>query len=192
MRGDEITATLDGRPLATVLDPDYQVGQVGLQVSSWDRAQFDNLSVQALPAAGEGPQLGAVQPNPVELPAAGGSAQVSTTVTNPGDLPATAIDAKLQPPAGWTATTVTAPPGGLASEHSAPLSWQLTAPASAAPASGPAGSTGASPYAQFMRLQADRASAVPLDRGYSVSYELPRAAGLPGRSSESRARRGCS
>jgi O-glycosyl hydrolase len=133
MRGDEITAILDGRPLATVLDPTYQVGQVGLQVSLWDRAQFDNLAVQALPAAGQGPQLGAVRPDPVELPAAGDSAQLSSTVTNPGNLPATATGAKLQPPAGWTATTVTAPPGELAGGQSAPLAWQLTAPASAAP-----------------------------------------------------------
>ncbi|MBO0802052.1 MAG: hypothetical protein J2P25_03110 [Nocardiopsaceae bacterium] len=45
MDGDEITVSLDGKPLTTVTDSTYQVGQVGLEVSPWDRAQFDNLSV---------------------------------------------------------------------------------------------------------------------------------------------------
>ncbi|MDR0341992.1 MAG: discoidin domain-containing protein [Nocardiopsaceae bacterium] len=133
MRGDEITVSLDGRPLATVLDGTYRAGQVALQVSPWNRAQFDNLAVQELPAVGEGPQLGAVQPTLVQLAAPGDSAPISTTVTNPGQLPATAIDAQLQAPDGWTASTVSAPPEQLPGGQSAPLSWQLTAPSSATP-----------------------------------------------------------
>lgn len=44
-RGHQITALLDGAELATVQDSGHTTGQVGLRVSGWDRAQFDNLKV---------------------------------------------------------------------------------------------------------------------------------------------------
>lgn len=44
-RGEQITALLDGRVLATVQDASHTTGQVGLRVGGWQRAQFDNLRV---------------------------------------------------------------------------------------------------------------------------------------------------
>lgn len=135
MRGDEITASLDGEPLATVLDTAYQTGQVDLEVSPWVKAQFDNLGVEAMPVQGQGPQLGTVTPNPIELAVAGDATPVDTTLTNPGRLPATTVTATLQPPAGWAATATSPAPSKLDSGASAPLSWQLTAPAAELPGS---------------------------------------------------------
>jgi hypothetical protein len=43
--GTTITAYLDGHELATVQDGSHTIGQVGFQVSPWQKAQFDNLSV---------------------------------------------------------------------------------------------------------------------------------------------------
>jgi uncharacterized repeat protein (TIGR01451 family) len=82
---------------------------------------------------GQGPQLGAVTPDPVQIAAPGDSGTVSTTVTNPGPAPASAVSAQMQVPSGWTATALTAPPSSLGAGQSAPLSWRITAPASAAP-----------------------------------------------------------
>jgi hypothetical protein len=43
--GDEITPSLDGVPLASVRDGAHTTGQVGLRVSAWQNAQFDNLAI---------------------------------------------------------------------------------------------------------------------------------------------------
>jgi hypothetical protein len=43
--GTTITGYLDGQQLATVQDGSHTVGQVGFEVSPWQQAQFDNLSV---------------------------------------------------------------------------------------------------------------------------------------------------
>lgn len=135
VRGDEITATLDGRALATVLDNAYPVGQIGLETSPWVTAQFDNLRVTpvSVPANAKGPSIGTVTPDPAQIAAPGGSATLTTSVTNPGSLPASAVSATLQAPSGWTATATTPAPAGLAAGQSAPVSWDVTAPASAAP-----------------------------------------------------------
>jgi len=45
-RRNEITALLDGRELADVHDDSHVTGQVGLRVSPWQHAQFDNLEVR--------------------------------------------------------------------------------------------------------------------------------------------------
>jgi F5/8 type C domain/NPCBM-associated, NEW3 domain of alpha-galactosidase len=134
-RGDEITATLDGHTLATVLDNGYPAGQVGLETSPWVTAQFDDLRVtpEPVPAQAKGPSLAAVSPSPAQIPAPGGSATLTTRVANPGGLPANAVSATLRAPSGWTATPVTAAPGSIAPGQSAPLGWQVTAPASAVP-----------------------------------------------------------
>jgi O-glycosyl hydrolase len=133
LRGDEITPELDGQPLATALDATYQGGQVGLEVSPWVPAQFRDLAVQPQPVSGQGPQLGPITPNPVQIAAPGDSASVATTVSNPGSSLATAVSAQLQVPAGWSANLTTAPPATLMPGQTAPVSWQLRAPASAAP-----------------------------------------------------------
>jgi uncharacterized repeat protein (TIGR01451 family) len=135
VRGDEITATLDGRVLATVLDNAYPVGQVGLETSPWDTAQFDDLRVTPVPvpAKAEGPSLTTVNPDPAQIAAPGDSVALTTSVTNPGALPASTVSATLQVPAGWTATAANTAPDDLAPGQSAPLAWQVTAPASAAP-----------------------------------------------------------
>jgi O-glycosyl hydrolase len=134
-RGDEITAILDGHRLATVLDNGYSAGQIGLETSPWVTAQFDNLRVipEPVPVQAKGPSLGAVSSNPAQIPSPGGSAALTTNVTNPGALPAGAVSATLRVPAGWTATAVTPAPGSIAPGQSAPLGWQVTAPASATP-----------------------------------------------------------
>ena len=44
-RGDEITALLDGRALATVHDDSHTIGQVGIATGGWQHAQFDDLRV---------------------------------------------------------------------------------------------------------------------------------------------------
>ncbi|WP_158542943.1 discoidin domain-containing protein [Phytoactinopolyspora halophila] len=44
-RGETVTALLDGEELATVEDASHTTGQVGLRVSGWNRAQFDDLRV---------------------------------------------------------------------------------------------------------------------------------------------------
>lgn len=134
VRGDEITATLDGSPLSTVIDSTYQAGQAGLQVSPWTPAQFGDLRITpvTVPAGAHGPAL-AVSPDPVQIAAPGDSAAISATITNPGQIPASSVSARLEVPAGWTATPVTPAPSGLGAGQSAPVSWQLSAPASAAP-----------------------------------------------------------
>jgi len=43
--GTSITASIDGQQLASVTDGSHTIGQVGFQVSPWQQAQFDNLSV---------------------------------------------------------------------------------------------------------------------------------------------------
>jgi O-glycosyl hydrolase len=142
LRGDEITAFLDGRPLATVVDDAYQFGQVGLETSAWTPAQFGNLRVLPVPVAGKAPVIGAVRVDPAEIPAAGGSARLSATVTDPGLVPATDVTARVHvtpavtsvgATAGWTATPVQAPPGLLRGGQAAPVSWTLAAPAGAPP-----------------------------------------------------------
>lgn len=42
-QGEEITVVLNGENLATITDASHTTGQVGLRVSGWDRAQFDDL-----------------------------------------------------------------------------------------------------------------------------------------------------
>ncbi|MGH3169114.1 MAG: discoidin domain-containing protein, partial [Trebonia sp.] len=134
-RGDEITASLDGQVLATVLDNAYPVGQIGLETSPWVAAQFDNLRVTpvAVPANAKGPSIGTVTPNPLRIAAPGDSATLTTSVTNPGSLPARAVSATLHVPSGWTATAAGNVPGNLGPGQSATLAWHVTAPATAAP-----------------------------------------------------------
>ncbi|MCC7087303.1 MAG: discoidin domain-containing protein [Pirellulales bacterium] len=43
--GNEVTAFLDGERLASVPDESHTTGQVGLRVSAWQNAQFDNLEI---------------------------------------------------------------------------------------------------------------------------------------------------
>src|SRR5690606_36878899 len=44
--GDQISVFLDGKKLATVRDESHTSGQVGLRVSAWQHAQFDNVRVE--------------------------------------------------------------------------------------------------------------------------------------------------
>jgi uncharacterized repeat protein (TIGR01451 family) len=134
VRGDEIIASLDGRTLATVLGSSYPVGQIGLETSPWATAQFDNLQATPVPvpANAKGPSIGAVSPDPAQIAAPGDAVTVTASVTNPGALPASAVSATLRVPSGWTASA-TAAPTSLAPGQSAPLGWQVTAPASATP-----------------------------------------------------------
>ncbi|HZC72693.1 MAG TPA: discoidin domain-containing protein [Jatrophihabitans sp.] len=138
VRGDEVVPTLDGVSLGTALDDTYSTGQVGLEVSPWARAQFDNMDVTPLPVAGTGPELGAVSPDPAVIASAGGGVQLATTVRNPGATPATDVAAQLDVPAGWTASPVTALPDKLAAGQAAPVAWQVSAPATATPGRYPA------------------------------------------------------
>jgi O-glycosyl hydrolase len=135
VRGDEITATLDGRALATVLDNTYSTGQVGLETSPWVTAQFDNLRVTSvsLPAKAKGPSIGTVTPDPARIAAPGDSVTLTASAANPGSLPASAVSATLELPSGWTSSPAPPAPGTLAAGQSAPVGWQVTAPASAAP-----------------------------------------------------------
>jgi hypothetical protein len=138
MRGDQIVALVDGQPLGAAVDSTYSVGQIGLEVSPWASAQFDNLHVNALPAHGEGPELGAISPSPVFISAPGGGTQVNSSVRNPGSTPATDVTATLQAPPGWGLRADQAAPGTLAPGAQAPLSWTLTAPVDASPGTYPA------------------------------------------------------
>jgi O-glycosyl hydrolase len=133
VRGDEITPLLDGTPLTTAADATYPTGQVGIEVSPWARAQFDNLLVVPQPAQGAGPVLGAVHPNPVVIEHGGDTAGIATTVRNAGTIPATDVAATLTAPHGWTATPQQTAPTQLAANQSVPLSWTITAPADAQP-----------------------------------------------------------
>ena len=45
MTGDSIVALYDGKPVGTVMDDYYTSGQIGLAVSPWHHAQFDNVTV---------------------------------------------------------------------------------------------------------------------------------------------------
>lgn len=49
MQGNRIEAVLDGQVVGSVADTKHTVGSVGLRVSGWDHAQFDN--VQIVPTA---------------------------------------------------------------------------------------------------------------------------------------------
>jgi hypothetical protein len=51
--GTTVTALYDNTPLATVTDSTYSVGNVGLGVKQWDRAQFDNFVVAAQSTSGD-------------------------------------------------------------------------------------------------------------------------------------------
>jgi O-glycosyl hydrolase len=138
LQGDEITPILDGAALTTVLDPTYANGQVGIEVSPWTQAQFDNLHVAQLPVNGAGPRLGAITPDPARLSSPGESLQLATSVTNAGRLPASAVAAQLHLPDGWSGGVVAAPPSTLAAGQSAPVAWRVTSPASATPGTYPA------------------------------------------------------
>jgi O-glycosyl hydrolase len=135
VRGDEITASLDGRVLGTVLDNAYPVGQIGLETSPWVTAQFDNLRVTPapVPAQAKGPSIGAVSPDPAQIDAPGDSVTMTSSVTNPGSLPASAMSATLRVPSGWTATATSTALSTLTPGQSAALGWRVAAPAGAAP-----------------------------------------------------------
>jgi Glycosyl hydrolase family 59/F5/8 type C domain/NPCBM-associated, NEW3 domain of alpha-galactosidase len=133
VRGNEIIPSLDGSALTAAVDDTYPAGQVGLEVSPWASAQFDNLHVVAQPAADAGPKLGPFTPSPVRLAAPGDAVEIGTTVTNPGSEPATKVSASLRTPAGWDATAVSSAPSVLAAGQSAPMSWRLASPATAHP-----------------------------------------------------------
>jgi hypothetical protein len=47
--GDTVTAYVDGKSVVSVNDGTHATGQVGLAVSPWDNAEFDNLSVTPAP-----------------------------------------------------------------------------------------------------------------------------------------------
>lgn len=49
VKGGAIQAILDNKVLATVNDSSYLVGQVGIQVTSWINAEFDNVAITSLP-----------------------------------------------------------------------------------------------------------------------------------------------
>jgi len=51
--GNTIQASIDSQSVATVNDPSYSSGQVGLLVSKWQNAQFDNFSVIPGPGGNE-------------------------------------------------------------------------------------------------------------------------------------------
>src|SRR5439155_19888777 len=58
LNGSQIHAAIDGHPLATVRDSTYNSGHVGLMVSKWNNAQFDNLTVRQVGAPGVVTMLG--------------------------------------------------------------------------------------------------------------------------------------
>jgi hypothetical protein len=43
--GDHLTASVDGHSVANIIDARHTTGQIGLAVSPWKRAEFDNVSV---------------------------------------------------------------------------------------------------------------------------------------------------
>jgi O-glycosyl hydrolase len=45
MQGDRIAAVLDGQVVGTVTDARHTIGNVGLRVSGWQHAQFDNVRI---------------------------------------------------------------------------------------------------------------------------------------------------
>jgi O-glycosyl hydrolase len=56
LNGANIQATIDGTAVASVTDSQWRSGHVGLLVSKWKRAQFDNFSVTA-PGGQPGPEV---------------------------------------------------------------------------------------------------------------------------------------
>jgi hypothetical protein len=130
--GDQISPYLDGHLLTTVTDNTYQMGQVGLEVSPWLQAQFDNLQVQPekVPSQDKAPQLSQPNSTAVQMPDPGASRQVGTTLAAPAT--ATAVSARMQAPQGWSAEAVNSAPARLSAGQAAPLAWRLTAPANAA------------------------------------------------------------
>ena len=53
-QGSTITAKIDGTTVGTATDTSYGSGQVGVGVSGWQNAQFDNFSVVAIGTVSEG------------------------------------------------------------------------------------------------------------------------------------------
>jgi O-glycosyl hydrolase len=82
--GNHVTAFLDGRRIAQVDTPVHASGQVGLGVSPWQNAQFDNLSVTPARSPGSLRYLPAQ-----ELSATG-------TSFHHGDEPRKAVDGSVQ------------------------------------------------------------------------------------------------
>jgi hypothetical protein len=132
VQGDQISPYLDGHLLTTVTDNTYQMGQVGLEVSPWLQAQFDNLQVQPekVPSQDKAPQLSPASSTAVQMPDPGASRPVSIRLAAPAT--ATAVSARLQAPQGWTSEATSPAPASLAAGKTAPLAWRLTAPATAA------------------------------------------------------------
>jgi uncharacterized repeat protein (TIGR01451 family) len=132
MRQLEVTAAIDGIPLATVSDQTYDTGQVSLGVSAWQNAEFGNLIVTPEPGNAAKLTLHA-SPSPVYLPQPGDSAGLTAQLTNPGTIPATGVSLTATGPQGWTIAPVTTGGTSLAAGQTASWSWKVTAPAGAAP-----------------------------------------------------------
>jgi hypothetical protein len=131
MRTLEVTASIDGEPLATVSDQTHDTGQVSLAATDWQNVEFDNLAVT--PAPDRAARLSLSDVASVYVPEPGNSAQVAAEVENPGPTPATAVAVDLRGPEGWTVTGSATGPDRIAAGERGRWSWQVLAPAGAAP-----------------------------------------------------------
>jgi O-glycosyl hydrolase len=136
MRTLEVTASIDGRPLATVSDQTYDTGQVSLGGSAWQNVDFDNLLVT--PVHDAAAKLSLSDPPPVYLGRAGDTGDVTAQVTSPGPSNATAVSLSLDGPDGWTVTPTAPGPGTLRSGQTGTWHWTIAAPPGTAPGRYPA------------------------------------------------------
>jgi ABC-type sugar transport system ATPase subunit/O-glycosyl hydrolase len=130
-RGYTLIAELDGKELVRTAANSAMAGQVGLIVSPWDTAQFDDFGVTPRPAQGS---LLTAQLDARELTAQPGvAAPLGVTVTNPGPAAATQVQPRPQLPPGWTARPVVVGDSELAVGASSHWTWDVTPPASTRP-----------------------------------------------------------
>jgi hypothetical protein len=137
VRQTEVTAAVDGRPLATVADDTDTAGQVSLGVSNYQHAEFDNLTVTPDQGVAARLSFSDISPSPVYLAAPGVQTMVSARVRNPGPVPATAITLAPHVPSGWTAVQVQAGPATLAPGRTGTWRWRIGAPSGITPDSYP-------------------------------------------------------
>ncbi|MFC0540268.1 discoidin domain-containing protein [Kutzneria chonburiensis] len=137
VRQIEVTAAVDGRPLATVGDDVDTAGQVSLGVSNYQHAEFANLTVT--PDLGVATRLSVanISPSPVYLAAPGDQTVVSAQVSNPGPVPATAITLAPRVPSGWTVVQVQSGPTTLAPGQTGTWRWRIGSPSDVMPDSYP-------------------------------------------------------
>ncbi|HEY7048867.1 MAG TPA: discoidin domain-containing protein, partial [Jatrophihabitantaceae bacterium] len=136
MRTLEVTASIDGHPLATVSDQTYDTGQVSLGGSAWQNVDLDNLVVTPVHDVAAKLTLSGVPP--VYLGSAGDTVDVSAQVADPGPSEAADVTLGIDGPNGWTIIPTVAGPTTLRPGQAGTWHWTVTAPAGTAPGRYPA------------------------------------------------------